>query len=166
MNYITRRAFSILAFLVLGACSVYSQGGLTEKDKASIKRIKETYRVSWLRNDKEKILSLFAGDAAIYPNGLSPQRGSEAVAAFWFGPGPTQTVINEYQIVVDEIDGERTLAFAVGSSKIKWTMTDKSSKESKRYASTGNFLTVFSKRGGEWKIVRHIWNGKFEEIGK
>lgn len=162
-----RRFFAFSLLLLVSFClaiSAQAQSNLSEKDIKSIKEIKETYRTAWLKDDSKTILSLFTEDAMIYPNGLSPRKGKKALSDFWFAPSDSKTVITDYKIDLEEISGEKNLAFATGSTEIKWTTTDTKSNEAKHYASKGNFLTVFSKQNKEWKIIKHIWNGKFEEI--
>lgn len=163
---LNRRFFAIL-FLIISFCLVSSaqaQNNLSEKDIKSIKEIKETYRTAWLEDDSETILSLFAEDATIYPNGLSPRVGKKALKDFWFAPSDSKTIITDYKIDLEEISGEKNLAFATGSTEIKWTTTNTKTDKANNYASKGNFLTVFSKQKGKWKITKHIWNGRFEEI--
>jgi ketosteroid isomerase-like protein len=155
----------LIAVFVFLAISVQAQNKLSKKDIKSIKEIKETYRISWLEDDSRTILSLFAEDATIYPNGLSPRVGKKALNDFWFTPSDSKTVITDYKIDLEEINGEKNLAFATGSTEIKWNTTHKNG-DAKNYSSKGNFLTVFSKHNGKWEIIRHIWNGKFEEIKK
>ncbi|MDH3494607.1 MAG: nuclear transport factor 2 family protein [Acidobacteriota bacterium] len=156
--------FSLFAVSLCLITQLQAQTRLSGEDKEAIKEIKETYRMAWLRDDSETILGLFADDATIYPNGLSPRVGKKAMTDFWFAPGDTKTTITDYKIELDRIDGEKHLAFATGSSEIKWTMTNRKNNESKSYASKGNFMTLFSRKGKRWIIARHIWNGKFEEI--
>ena len=166
MRYKVVTVFLVLVLVGISTVTASAQNELSERDKRSIESIKETYRTAGLKNDKEAILSLFSKNASIYPNGLSPRKGIKAISDFWFAPGPSTTVIDEYEINIDEISGNKGLAFTTGSTKIKGTTSSNGGKESKRYASAGNYLTVFAKRNGEWKIIKHIWNGKFKEITK
>ncbi len=158
------KSFWLIAIFTFSTVSIQAQNNLSEKDTKSIKEIKETYRTAWLQNDSKTILSLFTDGATIYPNGLSPKKGTKALSDFWFSPSDSTTLITEYKINLEEISGEKKLAFVTGSTEIRWTITNMKSNEVKKYASKGNFLTVLVKQKNEWKITKHIWNGKFEEI--
>ncbi len=156
------RILSLIFIALLLFISALAQSKLSDKDTEAIKQIKETYRTAWLENDEKTILSLFWDDATLYPNGLSPRKGKEAMKEFWFAPSDTVTTITGYQITVEDVFGEKNTAYVSGSSELAWTMTNKT--ESKKYGSNGLFLTVFVKRNKEWKIYKHIWNGRLEEI--
>lgn len=159
-----RRAI-LLGFIVSAfTSSAFAAEKLSGKDKAEIRRVKESYRVSWLNDEPEKILSLFAPDATIYPNGLSPRKGTDALRQFWFAPSDTVTKITAYELTVDEISGGHKLAIATGKTSLRWTMTNKKTGDAKRYESNGNYLSVFVKKKGKWLISKHIWNGRFGEI--
>ena len=141
---------------------IQAQSKLSKSDVIKIEKIKEAYRAAWLANDEKGVLSLFWDDAALYPNGLAPQKGIKAVKEFWFAPSDTKTTITNYSITTDEIIGIKNFASASGSSVLEWTMENINGV--KRYRSKGLFLTLFLKRNKVWKIYKHIWNGKLEEI--
>lgn len=140
-----------------------SVNGLSNDDVEAIKQIEQTYRTAWLRNDEEKILSLFWDDGMLYPNGNTPVKGKDGMRKFWFAPSDTTTTINTYETKVDEIHGGKDAAFAVGTNEIHWSMEKKDKTGLKRYISKGFFVGVYLKRNGTWKILKQAWGSKTEE---
>ncbi len=163
MRVYNLKLIPLCVILLLSATCIFGQKSFSPKDSKAIINIKETYKEAWLKNDSERILSLFTEDATIYPNGLSPRTGKENLRKFWFSPSDTKTIITDYDLGVSEIHGDRKMAVASGSTKIKWTMMNKDGT-SKKYASEGNYMTVFTKEKNVWRIFKHIWNGKFLEV--
>ena len=159
-----RKSLILFGFLVLFTVSIQAQNNLSAKDLEAIKNIRETYRTAWLKNDEEKILSLFTDDATLYPNGNSPVKGKAEMRKFWFSPWDTITTISSYEITVEDINGNKNYAALTGSSKLVWTMENKSKNELKRYVSNSYFISVYVKRGKDWKIFKQFWSGKTEEI--
>lgn len=144
--------------------SVQAQNKLKSKDIEAIKRIEETYRTSWLKNDEKTILALFWEDGMLYPNGNTPVKGIEEMRKFWFAPSDTITTINTYETKVDEIYGEKNLAYSVGTNELHWSTEKKDKTELKRFVSKGYFISVYVKRNGVWKILKQSWSGKTQEI--
>jgi uncharacterized protein (TIGR02246 family) len=159
------KPFLISALVILlTSFGANAQGKLKQSDILAIKKIEETYRTAWLKNDAETILGLFADDAVLMPNGNPMVRGKEAMRQFWFAPSETVTTINKYETSVEQIYGEKNLAYLVGTNELLWTMENKSKNDVKRYRSTGYFIVIYVKKGKEWKITRQSWSSKLQEV--
>lgn len=154
----------ILGLVLLGAFSIQAQNGLSAKDINTLKGIEDTYRTSWLKNDEEKILSLFTDDATLYPNGNAPVKGNAGMREFWFPKSDTVTTIESYKTSIEDVNGNGCYATVTGRNELVWKMEDKSGAESKRYSSNNYFISVYVKRDGEWKIFKRFWSGKLEEV--
>ena len=141
-----------------------ARGGLGTADIEAIKQIEETYRTAWLKNDEKTILSLFADDAMLYPNGNAPVKGKDEMRKFWFAASDTVTTINTYETKIDEIYGEKNLAYVVGSNELRWSTEKKDKTELKRFASKGYFIGIYVKRDRQWKILKQYWTGKTQEV--
>lgn len=154
-----------LLFLTLVFClSVQAQNGLTAKDIEAIRAVEETYRAAWLKNDEKTILSLFADDAALYPNGNAPVKGKTEIRKFWFAPSDTITTINKFEIKIEDVSGDKNYATVTGANEIGWTSENKTKSETKRFVSKGYFISVYVRRGKDWKFYKQFWTGKTEEI--
>lgn len=155
-----------LALIIIGLffVSVRSQGKLEHKDVEAIKQIEETYRTAWLKNDEKTILSLFWIDGMLFPNGNTPVKGIDEMRKFWFAPSDTITTINSYETKIDEIYGEKDLAYAVGTNELHWSTIKRDNTELKRFVSKGYFIAIYVRRNRVWKILKQSWSGKNQEV--
>lgn len=96
----------LVLFLICCFPTAYAQNKLSNKDIEVIKKIEETYRTAWLKNDEKTILALFWEDGMLYPNG-NTIKGIEGMRKIRFAPSDTITSINTYQTKIDEIYGEK-----------------------------------------------------------
>ena len=157
--------YADLLILMLAFClSVQAQSNLAAKDIEAIKAVEETYRAAWLKNDEKTILSLFADDAALYPNGGAPVKGKTEIRKFWFAPSDTITTINRFEIKIEDISGDKNYATVTGSNEIDWTSENKKKAETKRFVSKGYFISVYARQGKDWKFYKQFWTSKTEEI--
>jgi uncharacterized protein (TIGR02246 family) len=163
MNLLRTLIFSLVFVFVFAAVS-RSQNGLSAKDIEAIKAVQETYRAAWLKNDERSVLSLFTDDATLYPNGNKPVKGKAAITKFWFAPLDAVTIINSFEIKIEEINGDKNLAVLTGANELRWTSEKRDKSERKSFISKGYFMSVYTKRDGEWKILSQFWNAKTEEI--
>ena len=146
------------------SAAIQAQTNLSAKDIEAIKAVQENYRTAWLKTDEKAVLSLFTDDASLYPNGNKPVKGKAEITKFWFAPSDTVTTINSFEIKIEDIAGERNFAILTGSNELGWTSEKRDKTEIKRYVSKGYFISVYARRGGEWKILSQFWNAKTEEI--
>jgi uncharacterized protein (TIGR02246 family) len=153
-----------LALTFVFAAVVQAQNDLPAKDIEAIKAVQDAYRTAWLKNDEKTILSLFTDDAALYPNGSKPVKGKDEITKFWFAPSATITAIKAFEIKIEDLAGNGNFAVLTGSNELQWTSEKKDQSELKRFVSKGYFISVYTKRGKEWKILSQFWNAKTEEI--
>ena len=154
-----------LVILTLVFClPAEAQSGLSAKDIEAVRAVEETYRAAWLKNDEKTILSLFADDAMLYPNGGAPVKGKEEIRKFWFAPSGTVTTVKSFEIKIEDVSGDRNYATVTGANEIGWTSENKNNRETKRFVSKGYFISVYVRRGRDWKFYKQFWTSKTEEI--
>lgn len=163
MNFRRTFLFSFV-LLIIFAAAVQAQTSLPAKDAEAVKALQETYRAAWLKNDEKAVLSLFTDAATLYPNGGKPVKGKEEIAKYWFAPSDTVTNINTFEIKIEDVQGGGNFAVLTGSNELQWTSEKRDKSERKRFVSKGYFISVYTKRGTEWKILSQFWNAKTEEI--
>ena len=163
VNYCRRPVILILLTLTAWPL-VQAQDSLTAKDIDAIRTVEKIYRESWLKNDERAVLSLFAADATLYPNGNPPIKGMDGIRKFWFAPSETLTTINDFQTEIEDIAGDKNVAVVTGSNVINFTSGKKDKSVTKRYVSKGYFISMYVRGGGDWKILKQFWNSKTEEI--
>lgn len=161
-----KRATLLILITVSGWLSIEAQGNLTAKDIEAIKTVEKSYREAWLKNDERTILSLFAPDATLYPNGNPPIKGKDNIRKFWFASTDTITTIRTFQAEIEDITGDKNFAIATGSNAMNWKSEKIDKSATKSYVSKGYFISVYSLHSGEWKILKQFWNAKTEEIRK
>ncbi|NJM53525.1 MAG: nuclear transport factor 2 family protein [Blastocatellia bacterium] len=118
------RVLSLFLTLGLFFVSIQAQNKLAAKDTEAIKQIEKNFESAWLKNDEKSVLALFWDDATLYPNG-NTIKGIEGIKKFWFSPSDSIHTLSKYEIKLEDIYGERNLAYAIGVHDIAWTATTK-----------------------------------------
>lgn len=157
---------SVLLFAGLNAVAgpKDQQTGLTLADENAIKATIEAYRTAWLANDAKRVLATFTDDAVLLPSHGTPAVvGIAAIEKYWFAPGGPPTTVTELKITVDQIGGNRTLAFARGLDGVGWTVTQDGATH--RHFHPGTYLNVMKKLpDGSWRIQAHMWDDGPERV--
>ena len=92
---------------------------LSRQDTAAVKAVIERYRTSWLADDAEGVLKTFTDDAVLLPHhGGAPVVGRQALKDFWWPAGTSPVKLNKLDITVDEVGGDRQLAYVRGHDAI------------------------------------------------
>ena len=152
-------------FLAIGLLfvSAQAQNKLSNKDIETIKQIEKNFESAFLKNDEKAALSLFWNDATIYPN-ANTFKGLEAIKTYFFPPSDlTVHALSKYEIKLEEIYGEKNLAYSVGTHDIAWTATT-TGKPDQKFIATRYFMAVYVKRNNQWKIFKRHWSGKLQEV--
>ncbi len=142
---------------LLAACSA-TRPPLSEADVSAIRTVLEAYATGWHAEDPERaILSLFEDDAVLLPHHGAPQvEGKENIRRHFWPAGLTGFRVNSYEFEVMEIAGEAGLAYSRGRYAISFSFEE--AGERRTLNNEGNYLMLFRKSGGDWKIARYIWN--------
>lgn len=143
---------------------ISSSDSLEPEDEASIRATIEAYRAKWLANDSKGVLKLFTDEAVLLPAHGSPAIvGIEAIENYWFAPTGPSTTLTELNITVDQVSGNRKLAFARGSDNVGWTDTDNG--VTRRHYHPGTYLNIMKKLpDGSWRIQVHMWDDGPERV--
>ncbi len=157
-------SFLFCASVSSGAGSRSEADGLTADDEKAIRATIETYRTAWLANDSKGVLKTFTDDAVLLPAHGSPAVvGITAIEKYWFTPGGPPTTVTELNISVDQVGGNRTLAFARGLDSVAWTVTHDG--RTLRHSHPGTYVNVMKKLpGGSWRIQVHMWDDGPEQV--
>lgn len=122
------------------------------------------YRTAWLANDRKAVLATLTNDAVLLPShGASPVVGIAAIEKYWFAPGGPPTTVTGLEITVEQVDGNRTLAYARGEDRVSWTVTENG--QARHHFHPGTYLNVMKKLpDGSWRIQAHMWDDGPERI--
>lgn len=137
-------------------CTTPNTCALSAEDQATIRSIASQYAASWEQDDTTGVLALFAEDAMIFPSGLEPLHGKEALAAFWWPGDGSVTVVHAYHIEVEEVDGCVDHAYSLERGVLDFSYTH--GELDMRKTSRSQAVTTYHRQeDGQWKITRRIW---------
>ncbi len=157
------KTFSVILVIGLLFFSAQAQNKLSNKDIEAIKQIEKNFESAWLKNDEKGVLALFWDDAILYPNG-NTIKGIEAIKKFWFSPSDSVHTLSKYEIKLEDIYGEKNLAYSIGVHDIAWTATTKGQNDVRKFVATRYFVAIYVKRNNQWKIYKRHWSGKLQEV--
>jgi uncharacterized protein (TIGR02246 family) len=124
--------------------------------RAEIEAIGDRFEQALLAEDAATIATFYAEDAIALPPGSPRAEGPaaiEALFASWFEMIPAS---EGFTLTTDDLQLAESgdIAYETGTYTSRGT-----SPEGEAYDETGKFLVVYENEGGEWKIVRDMWNG-------
>jgi uncharacterized protein (TIGR02246 family) len=156
----------LLCLLVLGAGSACKpQGGkdadveasvpsLTAADQAGIRSADSAFMAAANAGDAEAIAEVYAEEGSLLAPNLPPQKGRDAVRAFWGGFLDAYTV--RFEVASDTIEGRGDLAYNQGH--YRFTAVPKA-KGVPGIADEGKFLEILKKqRDGSWKYLLDMYS--------
>ncbi len=129
---------------------------LNVNDFAAIRQLDSAFVNAWLKDDTTAVLSLFAPDAVLLPPNSAPVAGLAAIRGFWWPTDGSHTSITTFDRTVEEIGGNRDLAYFRAKASLAWTST----KDGKTTAQTGRAddLRLLVRDGkGVWRVTRQMW---------
>ena len=129
--------------------------GLSAEDRAAVTAAGLEYIAAWRANDPVRVARLLADDVVMIPHhGGTPRSGKQAVLDWWFPGGEVTAPIVAYDLDATEVGGCGDLAWDRGRMhevSFEWN--------GRRFTNrNGNYLTLYRRDAGEWRIMRRIWN--------
>lgn len=142
--------------LVVGCSS--ADIGFTTEDETAVRALEEAYRTGWLANDSSAVMATLAPGAIMMPAGVQPLIGNSAIRSYWWPNDGSETTIESYEIVVEEVEGSGHLAYLRGRGSLEFTYRDAAGAVS-RLTSEGVHLSIARRaEKGSWRIVRRAWS--------
>lgn len=132
-------------------------GPLTDTDRAAIRSIDSSFVAAWLRDDTTSVLDVFAPDAVLLPPGSAPISGRDAIRGYWWPADGSHTKITAFDRRIDEIAGNRGLAFLRGTARLAWVY-EKDGKRSSQGSHSQDFLVFAPDSAGHWRVIRQMWS--------
>ena len=159
MKKILKYLSYLIALFFLDSC--------TGKDKrepgiAEAQKVQDAYRQAWLAGDNAKIMESLSDSIILFPPGKNVQKlqGKEAVRRFWFSTtGDTTYPIRVYEITDQEVFGEDEFIYFTGRSYLEFETRIRDTVQ-RRDTSRAEFISVYRKENGNWKIFRQMWSVK------
>jgi uncharacterized protein (TIGR02246 family) len=127
---------------------------LSEADQAGIRSADSAFMAAANAGDAEKIAEVYTEDGSVLAPNLPPQKGRDAVRAFWGGFLDAYTV--KFELASDTIEGRGDLAYNQGH--YRFTAVPKA-KGVPGVADEGKFLEILKKQpDGSWKYVVDMYS--------
>lgn len=129
-------------------------GSISAADMAGIRSADSAFVAAANAGDAEKIAQVYAEDGSLLAPNLPPQKGRDAVRAFWGGFFDAYTV--RFEVASDTIEGRGDLAYNQG--RYRFTAVPKA-KGVPGVADEGKFLEILKKQpDGSWKYVVDMYS--------
>jgi uncharacterized protein (TIGR02246 family) len=127
---------------------------LSAADHAGIRSADSAFMAAANAGDADRIAEVYTEDGSLLAPNLPPQKGRDAVRAFWGGFLDAYTV--RFEVASDTIEGRGDLAYNQGH--YRFTAVPKA-KGVPGIADEGKFLEILKKqRDGSWKYVLDMYS--------
>ena len=161
-----RSAFALLGILALGASSACgpkegavgetarAPASLSPEDVAGIRSVDSAFMAAANAGDAEGVAAVYAEEGSLLAPNLPPQKGRDAIKAFWGGFLDAYTV--RFEVASDTIEGRADLAYNQGH--YRFTAVPKA-KGAPGVADEGKFVEILKKQpDGSWKYVVDMYS--------
>jgi ketosteroid isomerase-like protein len=152
---VLRKGLLVIFSLVALACSTKpAQTAATDPaaDEAAIKAAAATWFDLYNKGDIEGVTGLYSDDAIVFADANPAAVGKDAIRTFLTKDigGAQAAKLNDSAGPVSGtgVDGD------IGWISASYSATDPSGVK----VASGNYVSVYKRINGEWKIVRDIWN--------
>jgi uncharacterized protein (TIGR02246 family) len=129
---------------------------MTFGDRAQAEAATRAYRDAWLSNNADRVMATLAPDAIIYPSGLAPISGVNAIRAFWFPAGTTTRVV-AMELTIDEVHVDGDIAITSGTGSLTFVLTTKDGAQPARTQKSWHVNILKRQADGSWRIWRRMW---------
>lgn len=128
--------------------------GISAADEAKIRAADSAFMAAANAGDVDGIVAVYAGDASLLAPNLPPQKGHDAIKAFWGGFLDAYTV--RFEVASDTIEGRGDLAYNQGHYRF---MAVPKAKGVPGVADEGKFIEILRKQpDGNWKYVVDMYS--------
>jgi uncharacterized protein (TIGR02246 family) len=125
-----------------------------QAEEQKIRGLEQQWRQALAAKDSAAVGGFYAEDGFYLPQGSNGYEGPEKIRARWTGEfsGGKFELKREPKKIAIADDGD--VAYEVGTYTVSW---DKPG-EHRKGQGAGNYVTVWKRENGEWKVAAYIWN--------
>jgi len=147
-----------LALIVLLAMPGVLRGQVAANDdRAAVIGAVQDYRNAWLANDRQRVMATLAADATIFPSGLPPIAGADAIARFWFPATGPATRVTAIETAIDDLLVDGDLAVAAGRGSLTFVMAADGRDGAPRTQRHWHVNVLRRQSDGRWLIWKRMW---------
>lgn len=130
------------------------------EDVEAIKRLAQNWRCGWLTGDTELLLSLYADDPVVMPQGQAEVVGKDAIRPLY------EAVLKEYDFTSESTLQDVEASGDLGYFRVTYKLTAIPKAGGESFAEEGKSLFIVKRQaGGAWKITRLIDNSSRAPAG-
>lgn len=150
-----KKIAGLLGIFFLGITALAQQGGMSKPDLSSDEMAVKEISRNWLtldrNNDIDGVMELFDDQAIVYSRNQQPAKGKEAIRQFFkLDKQMNPKAVTDWTTERVEVASSGDLAVEYGSFNVKNSGPDGNGSDQ------GNFVTVYRKIDGKWKIISDI----------
>jgi uncharacterized protein (TIGR02246 family) len=150
-----KRLSVLMGVFFLGMTVLAQQGGMSKPDLSADEMAIKEISGNWLtldrNNDIEGIMELFDDQAVVYSRNQQPSKGKEAIRQYFkLDKQMNPKAVTDWKTERVEVASSGDLAVEYGSFTVKNSGPDGNGSDQ------GNFVTVYRKIDGKWKIISDI----------
>lgn len=150
-----KKLMGLMGLLFLGVTAFAQQGGMSRADVAADEMAVKEISKNWLKmernHDVDGIIEIFADDAVVYGRNREPLKGKEAIRQNYLDENKKYPNL-EGDWTTDRVDVASSCDLAVEYGKF----TVKNAGPDGKQSDEGNYVTVYKKIDGKWKVVSDI----------
>lgn len=150
-----KRLAGLLGMLFLAVTAFAQQGGMAKADVAAAESAIREISKNWLSleqsHDINGIVDIFADDAVVYSRNSEPLVGKEAIRQSYLDERQKSPNLS-VNWTTEKVDVAKSGDMAVEYGKFNISNPGGEGPESDQ----GNFVTVYKKIDGKWKVVADI----------
>jgi uncharacterized protein (TIGR02246 family) len=134
---------------ILALCLGLLSAPALAQSKAAIQKLNDQWSAAFNKGDAAAVAAMYTSDAYVLPAGAPMVQGRAAIEKLWQGAMQQMSDVKVTTIAVKPLG--RSAASEIGTASFK-TKSQPPQDGAIKYA------VVWQKEGGQWKLLRDIWN--------
>jgi uncharacterized protein (TIGR02246 family) len=137
---------SVAVLVVAGTLGTAAWGADADA-RGAIEAANKAFMQAFARGDAAALAAMYSDDAIAFPPSGKPTQGRQAIGALW--QGLIDSKGTGFTLTTTEVKPAGDLVVETG----RYSVTPPGGQ-----AIEGNYLVVWKREGGAWKLHRDIWN--------
>src|SRR5262245_59068769 len=145
---------AIVASLLGEALSAQPPG-----DFAQVLAATQRYRLAWLSNNPDEIMSTLTDEPLLIPSGHEEISGAANVRAFWWPVDGPRTRVIAMLLLVDKAEVGGDIAYTRGRGDLTYAVEPSPGHEGTPTTNRSTFINILRRQAdGRWLIAERMWS--------